>query len=137
VRPLLAILLLALPHTVAADPAADVRALIDRQVKAWNRGDLEAFCAVYAQDAVFLSPSGLTRGRRAVLDRYRARYPDAAAMGRLAIEPIEVRTTAGAASMAARWRIAREDQPEASGLTLIVLHARPGGGYEIVQDASM
>ncbi len=46
---------LALMVTLAA-PRAEVLALLEQQVAAWNRGDLEAFCAVYADDAVFVSP---------------------------------------------------------------------------------
>jgi uncharacterized protein (TIGR02246 family) len=136
-RPALLLSLLLAPLAARADPTADVKALVVRQVAAWNRGDLEAFCAVYADDAIFLSPSGVTRGRDAVLQRYRTRYPDAAARGTLTIEPLEVRTTAGGASLAGRWTIARKGQPDATGLTLIVLHALPSGGFAIVQDASM
>lgn len=57
-------------------PEAEVRAVIERQVAAWNRGDLDAFCAAYADDALFLAPSGLARGRKQVFDRYRAKYTD-------------------------------------------------------------
>ena len=48
----------------------EVRKLIETQVAAWNRGDLDAFTAAYADDAAFLSPTGLTRGRNEVLARY-------------------------------------------------------------------
>src|SRR5712691_4941847 len=74
------------------DSKAEARRVLATQVEAWNRGDVAAFCAVYAEDAVFLSPSGVTQGRQAVLDRYRKKYPDRAAMGELTLEPIEVRT---------------------------------------------
>ncbi len=112
-------------------------AVLDRQVQAWNRGDLEGFVSVYAEDAAFVSPTGLTRGRQAVLDRYRKRYPDKAAMGRLSLEIVETRLAdAHAASLVARWTLAYPDKPTAAGLTLLVLHAR-GGTWLIVQDASM
>ena len=132
----------------------EVRELIRTQVEAWNRGDLEAFTSGYAEDAAFLSPSGLTRGRGEVLARYRKRYPDRRAMGRLSLEPIEMRPAAGTeftalggarpsrvhgVSVAARWEIAYPDEPgkePASGLTLIVFR-RTRDGWEIVQDASM
>jgi ketosteroid isomerase-like protein len=128
--------------------------MIQTQVEAWNRGDLEAFTSGYAEDAAFLSPSGLTRGRGEVLSRYRKRYPDRKAMGRLSLEPIEMRPAAGTeftelggarpsrvhgVSVAARWEIAYPDEPgkaPASGLTLIVFR-RTLTGWEIVQDASM
>lgn len=132
----------------------EVRTMIKTQVEAWNRGDVEAFTSGYAEDAAFLSPSGLTRGRDEVLARYRKRYPDRKAMGRLSLEPIEMRPAAGTeltelggarpsrvhgVSVAARWEISYPDEPgkePASGLTLIVFR-RTLSGWEIVQDASM
>jgi uncharacterized protein (TIGR02246 family) len=128
-----------------------VGALLQQQAAAWSRGDVVGFCSVYAEDAAFVSPSGLTRGREAVLERYRKRYPGRAAMGTLALEVLEARPHWGtevsllgdavpgrvqSVSVVARWTIRREGQPDATGLTLIVLRPR-GGGWEIVQDASM
>jgi uncharacterized protein (TIGR02246 family) len=144
--PLLVALLACAPADESAKPAAgsredDVRravaAVIERQVQAWNRGDLEGFVSVYAEDAAFVSPTGLTRGRQAVLDRYRQRYPDKAAMGTLSLEILETRLAGtGTASVVGRWSLAYPDKPTASGLTLLVLHVR-GDQWRIVQDASM
>lgn len=129
----------------------EVRKLIETQTEAWNRGDLDAFTAAYAEDAAFLSPTGLTRGRGEVLARYRKRYPDGKAMGRLRLEPIEMRPAVGTeftlvggakpsrvhgVSVAARWELTYPDKEPASGLTLIVFR-RGRDGWEIVQDASM
>ena len=134
---------------------AEVTALLAEQAAAWSRGDLEAMTSVYADDALFISPSGLTRGRAEVLARYRARYPDPAAMGKLTLEVVETRPVAGtefsilddsrpgrvqAVSVAARWTLsypAGSGREDATGLTLLVLRRRSGGGWEIVQDASM
>jgi uncharacterized protein (TIGR02246 family) len=114
-----------------------VAAAIERQVQAWNRGDLEGFVSVYAEDAAFVSPTGLTRGRQALLERYRKRYPDKAAMGKLSLEILETRLAgADGVSVVARWTLAYPDKPFASGLTLLVLH-RHDDGWKIVQDASM
>jgi uncharacterized protein (TIGR02246 family) len=126
---------------------AQISALLRMQAEAWSRGDLEAFTSVYAEDAAFLSPTGLTRGRREVLERYRRRYPDAAAMGKLTLEVLETRLfpagsasgQAAGASVAARWRLeypGQADRKAAEGLTLIVLR-RTATSWEIVQDASM
>jgi peptidoglycan/xylan/chitin deacetylase (PgdA/CDA1 family) len=131
-----------------------VEALLKTQSDAWNRGDLETFTSVYAEDASFLSPTGLTQGRRQVLERYRRRYPDQQAMGTLSLEILEARPAQGVEftmlgdarpsrvqglSVAARWRLAYPGQPDrktAEGLTLLVLRPR-GDSWEIVQDASM
>jgi uncharacterized protein (TIGR02246 family) len=121
------------------DPAAEIEALIAAQVDAWNLGDLEAFCAHYADDAVFLAPGGAVRGRQAIVERYRRRYPDRKTMGALSIVPLDLRLAAaagGQAALAARWALARPEQPLATGHTLIVLRRR-SGRWEIVQDASL
>jgi uncharacterized protein (TIGR02246 family) len=121
----------------AAAPDAAIGQLLRDQSAAWNRGDLSAFCAVYADDATFLSPSGLTKGRQAVLDRYRKKYVDKAGMGTLTLEVQEVRTLQPAhASVVARWTLAWPDKPKAEGLTLLVLTLTQDG-WRIVQDASM
>jgi len=129
----------------------ELAATLERQAQAWSRGDLDAFVSVYAEDAAFVSPTGLTRGRQAVLDRYRKRYPGKAAMGTLTLEVLETRLAWGidgsilgdavpsgihGASIVARWTLAYPDKPAATGLTLLVLEPR-GDGWVIVQDASM
>lgn len=144
---LLALLSLLAPLAVRAEepsPEAQVAALLRMQAEAWSRGDLEAFTSVYAEDAAFLTADGLIRGRRDVLERYRKRYPDAAAMGKLTLEVIETRVfpsrkEAAGVSVAARWRLeypGQADRKTAEGLTLIVLR-RTAKSWEIVQDASM
>jgi len=135
---------------------AAVKAVLDAQVSAWNRGDFEAFTSGYAADATYVSPNGLTHGRAAVLDRYRQRYPDAAARGTLSFEVVEVRPFDGlepdpyggiapgridSVSLLAKWKLTYTGKPDASGLTLLVFRPRPRNGdgpaWEIVQDASM
>jgi ketosteroid isomerase-like protein len=130
---------------------SDLAALLAAQSDAWTRGDLDAFCSIYADDALYLSPAGEVRGRSAVLDRYRGRYPDRAAMGTLRLTIEEVRPIWGmevlpsddavpgaihGATVVARWSLTYPDRKEASGRTLLVFH-RVRGHWEIVQDASM
>lgn len=142
-------LMLALAADAGVPPRDEVLALVQRQVAAWNRGDLDAFCAVYADDAVFVTPprpaqpdagvsasEGVTRGRAEVLARYKKRYPDGKAMGQLAIEPWDIRETKDAVSVSAKWTLRFSDKPSASGNTVIVLLRLPSG-WRIVHDASM
>jgi uncharacterized protein (TIGR02246 family) len=129
---------------------SEVAALLAVQSAAWNRGDVAAFTAVYAEDATFVAPSGLTHGRAAVLARYRRRYPDRRAMGTLSLEILEARALGGerdaaapagvaALSVVAHWRLSYPEEPgrrPAEGSTLLVLQ-KSAGGWQIVQDASM
>jgi peptidoglycan/xylan/chitin deacetylase (PgdA/CDA1 family) len=129
----------------------DIARLIAEQVEAWNRGDIEAFTSVYADDAVFLSPSGMVRGRQAVLDRYRTRYPDKAAMGTLRLDLDDIRPLWGmeitpgsdavpgrihGAAAAGRWTLSYPDREASSGRSALVF-SRAGNRWTIVQDASM
>jgi peptidoglycan/xylan/chitin deacetylase (PgdA/CDA1 family) len=128
-----------------------IAALLEKQAVDWNRGDLAGFTSVYDEDAVFVSPTGITRGRAAVLERYRSRYPDRAAMGTLQLEIVELRDLWGpeitplgdatpggvhGASVVARWSLQREGAAPSSGHTLLVLQ-RSGNAWRIVHDASM
>ena len=128
----IALILLAAP--VSSSDA--VKALITTQGEAWNRGDLPAFTSVYADDAIFVSPNGVTKGRQAVLERYQKRYPDKKAMGTLSFEFVEAREQKDAVSIVAKWTLAYPDKPAATGHTLLVLHKK-GEKWLIVQDASM
>ncbi len=129
------------------DPSADAAVALVAQVDAWNRGDLEAFTAMYAEDCTFVSPSGITRGRAEVLARYRGRYPDRAAMGTLTLDVAERRVLARsgadprtAVAVVARWTLSYPGDPgreDATGFTLVILERDAGGAWAIVQDASM
>lgn len=127
-------------RAVASPPPATVEALaklLTEQAAAWTRGDLDAFCSVYAEDATFISPSGMTNGREAVLERYRKKYVDKAGMGSLSLAIQELRSLhAGSASVIARWTLTWPDKPKVEGLTLLVFQ-KTRAGWRILQDASM
>ena len=121
--------------------------LLQEQASAWTSGDLPAFVSIYAENAKFLSSTGLTTGRQQVLERYQKRYPDQQAMGHLKLEILDFKgfqNEAGevqGASVVARWTLsypegaARED---ATGLTLLTFRRAHGtSSFEIIHDASM
>jgi beta-aspartyl-peptidase (threonine type) len=93
-RTLFALLIFALP--VRADEAADARAVrtvLDDQVMAWNKGDLDGFMAGYwnSDDLTFISGGTLTRGWKATKERYEKRYKaDGKEMGRLNFSDLHV-----------------------------------------------
>src|ERR1051325_5472893 len=55
---------------------AAVRAVIEAQAAAWNRGDVNGYMEGYAKEetTTFVSGDQLTRGWQTVHDRYEARY---------------------------------------------------------------
>lgn len=121
------------------DPvAAAAVAALEKQATDWNRGDLDAFCSIYADDAIFLSPSGVRRGKAEVLAGYKRKYTSRDLMGTLSFEFLDARVAQGgkAATVAARWILRRPKDKDASGYTLLALERR-GESWIIVQDASM
>jgi beta-aspartyl-peptidase (threonine type) len=122
----------------AAEPAATgARLVLDAQVEAWNRGDLEGFMATYwrSPDLVFCSGGTLTRGWDETLARYRKRYQsEGREMGRLRFDGIEVIVLGEDAALArGSWRLVMTDGKEPHGLFTLLLR-RFDGAWRIVHD---
>ena len=125
------ILLLGCGAPRAPEPA--VRAAMDRQVQAWNTGDIPEFMEAYAEDVCFISGEERTCGKAVVTQRYQARYPDAAAMGRLEFGQLEVLAVGkDHAWCTGRWRLVRAADTLAGGFSL--LWYRTAAGWRIVRD---
>ncbi|OYT73629.1 MAG: DUF4440 domain-containing protein [Chloracidobacterium sp. CP2_5A] len=120
------------PHpTVTA-----VRALLDRQVAAWNRGDLEGFMAGYWQspELTFVSGTTVTKGWDATLARYRQRYQsEGRAMGALDFQELVIEPVGrGAALVRGAWRVRLPEQTASGRFTLLA--RRFPVGWRIVYD---
>ena len=114
-----------------------VRAVLDAQRDAWNRGDLVGYMDGYARSAntVFVSGDNVTRGWQTVLDRYRKNYNSREKMGTLTFSDLEI-TLLGidTALVLGRWHLQRaNDEPH--GRTTLVLR-RTRQGWKIVHDHS-
>ena len=97
-----ALLTVILALTQAADETA-IRKLLDDQVRAWNRGDLEGFMAGYwkSPDLTFTSGGDQTKGWQATLERYRKRYQgEGREMGKLAFTDVTVQSSLAAGAKA-------------------------------------
>jgi beta-aspartyl-peptidase (threonine type) len=132
---MLPLLLLALP--LPDDPATATRALLDAQVAAWNRADLDAFLATYwdSPDLVFQSGGTRTKGLAATRERYKKRYQsDGRAMGRLAFTDLEIETLADDVALArGRWQLTLPDGSTPSGLFTLIVKKLPEG-WRITHD---
>jgi beta-aspartyl-peptidase (threonine type) len=121
----------------AGTTEARVRAVLDKQVEAWNRADLEAFMAGYwnSPDLVFQSGATITRGWQATLERYRRRYQaEGKEMGRLRFEELDVQPLSpDAAFVRGRWRLTMKDGSQPGGLFTLLLR-RINGEWKIVHD---
>lgn len=114
---------------------AAVRAVIESQAAAWNRGDIEGYMEGYAKEdaTTFVSGDAVTRGWQTVLDRYKSRYDTRAKMGTLAFSELELKPLGPYYIMAAgRWQLTREADTPHGRFTLIF--RRTSAGWRIVYD---
>ena len=112
-----------------------IRAVLDAQTAAWNRGDIEGFMDGYARspNIVFISGDSLTHGWQTVLDRYKKGYDTREKMGTLAFSDLDVKVISkGAAVVIGRWQLTRAGDTPHGRFTLIF--RRMGRNWRIVHD---
>jgi uncharacterized protein (TIGR02246 family) len=91
----LAAIMLVVPSLLFAQNATPearaIRAVLDKQVADWNRGDMEAFAAGYknSPDILFIG-SKISRGYAQMLNTYRKSYSTKEKMGTLNFSELEV-----------------------------------------------
>jgi ketosteroid isomerase-like protein len=120
-----------------AGTEAAIRAVLDAQVAAWNRGDVEAYMDGYDRSpkTEFVGGDSITRGWQEVLDRYKKKYDTREKMGVLTFSDLEIQVvSADAALVLGRWHLQRaNDQPHG---TFTLLFRKTKVGWRIVHDHS-
>jgi uncharacterized protein (TIGR02246 family) len=112
-----------------------IRAVLEAQTAAWNRGDIEGFMDGYARSkaTVFVSGKTLTHGWQTVLDRYKKNYDTREKMGTLAFSDLVIKVVGSdAAHVIGRWQLTREKDAPHGRFTLIF--RRIEGNWRIVHD---
>jgi ketosteroid isomerase-like protein len=127
------------PQTEKKSPKAKaaIRAVLDAQRDAWNRGDIEGYMDGYARSpkTEFVGGDGISRGWQTVLDRYKKNYNTREKMGTLTFSEIEITLLSkDAALVLGRWRLKRaNDEPHG---TFTLLFRKTKAGWRIVHDHS-
>jgi ketosteroid isomerase-like protein len=118
--------------------AADaIKAVINAQAAAWNRGDLEGYMDGYdrSPNTEFVGGDTITRGWQTVLDRYRKNYSSREKMGALTFSDLQITILSkDAALVLGRWHLKRvNDDPHG---TFSLLFRKTKAGWRIVHDHS-
>ena len=114
---------------------SEIRAVLQSQQEAWNRGDIDAFMDGYARSeaTLFVSEDKIDRGWDTVRDRYHKKYSDRAKMGALTFSDLEITPLSpDAAVVLGRWSLKRENDQPHGCFTLIFRKTKDG--WRIVQD---
>jgi uncharacterized protein (TIGR02246 family) len=114
-----------------------VRAVLQTQVDAWNRHDLEQFMAGYwdSPELTFFSGATETKGWQPTLDRYRQRYQSKGnAMGTLSFSDLQVEALGkDAAFVRGRFHLVMPDGKQPAGAFTLIFRKFPQG-WRIIHD---
>ena len=116
-------------------PVTAIKALLDAQSAAWNRGDIDGFMAGYwkSEETTFAGSSGVSRGWEALRERYHHNYADRATLGTLVFSNLEITELAPDAAMVlGHWHIERASGA-VGGVFTLVLKKFPEG-WRIIHD---
>ena len=123
-------IILAAQAAVAPIPAA-----MAASAAGWNAGDLDAFMAVYADDAAYVTSKGVVRGKAAIAARYAPSFARGGnTRGKLSFQSLVERDLGSERKLLiARWTLTGAKTE--TGLTTLVFEQR-GGRWLIVADHS-
>ena len=121
----------------SAAHASEIRAVLDAQAAAWNRGDVAGYMEGYerSETITFISGDTMTRGWQTVHDRYKKSYDTPEKMGTLAFSELEIKPLGEFyASVVGRWQLTRaKDTPQGR---FALIFRRTNAGWRIVQDTT-
>jgi len=116
---------------------AAIRAVLDAQRDAWNRGNIEGYMDGYnrSPNTEFVGGDNISRGWQTVLDRYKKNYNSREKMGMLTFSDLEITMLSkDAALVLGRWRLKRANDEPHGIFTLLFRKTKTG--WKIVHDHS-
>ena len=122
-----------------ASPEAAIRNVLQSQVDAWNRHDLEAFMAGYwnSPSLTFFSGATETHGWQETLERYRKHYQaPGTEMGKLEFSDLQVEMLGpSSAFVRGKFQLTLSNGKQPHGLFTLVFRQFPDG-WKIIHDHS-
>ena len=119
------------------DEEQAIRTLLGTQIDDWNEGNIDSFMEGYwkSDSLRFASGNAFRQGWEETLNRYKASYPDKAAMGELSFELYEVNVLSpDAATVFGRFHLKREASlGDLTGLFTLIFRKK-NGEWMIVHD---
>lgn len=117
---------------------AAIRAVLDAQTEAWNKGSLEEFMKGYwrSPKLTFYSAGNKRAGYDAVLERYRKTYQsEGREMGKVSFTDVEVEMLGKkAAIVRGRWGLTLSDGKKMGGLYTLIFRHFKKEGWKIIHD---
>ncbi|MBL7813494.1 MAG: nuclear transport factor 2 family protein [Saprospiraceae bacterium] len=112
--------------------------LLDTQIAAWNRGDIDQFMVGYWQSdsLMFIGKSGLNQGYQTTLNNYKRGYPDRATMGTLKFDILKIKPLGKKhCFVVGKWHLTRPEKGDVGGHFSLVFE-KIKGKWVIIADHS-
>ena len=114
---------------------AAIRKVMDEQVLAWNRGDVEGFMQGYwkSEQLIFVSGDNVRRGWQTVTDNYKRSYNTREKMGVLSFSDLEIMILGkDYANVIGSWKVEAKSGNAQGKFTLLFRKFKEG--WRIIQD---
>ncbi|HMS40308.1 MAG TPA: nuclear transport factor 2 family protein [Pyrinomonadaceae bacterium] len=114
---------------------AAIRKVMDDQITAWNKGDIDGFMQGYwkSENLVFVSGDNVRRGWQTVTDNYKKSYNTREKMGILSFNDLEITILSkDSATVLGRWKVQHEPKDDQGRFTLIFRKFKEG--WRIIHD---
>jgi uncharacterized protein (TIGR02246 family) len=120
----------------ANDKSANaIRAVLEAQRDAWNKGDIEGYMDGYdrSENTIFVSGDNVTRGWKTVLERYKKTYDSREKMGDLTFSDLEITVLSkDSAVVLGKWHLKRSNDEPHGRFTLVFKKTKQG--WRIIHD---
>ncbi len=118
-------------------PIDAIRAVLEAQRVAWNKGDIESYMDGYdvSEATVFVSGDKVTHGWKTVLDHYKKSYDTREKMGELSFSELEITMLSNDfAFVIGKWLLKRSYDEPHGRFTLVFKKTKQG--WRIIHDHS-
>ncbi len=120
--------------TISGNNETEIREVLDRQVAAWNEGDLDKFMETYwKSDSLQFIGSQITSGWQATLDGYKLRYPNLAMIGKTRFEILRILPISSYASLVTGKFFLTRESGDIKGIFTVVLK-KINGKWVVIYD---
>lgn len=122
-------------YLFAQDDSSAIKDVMNKQIEAWNRGDIDGFMQTYwKSDSLTFVSSPPTYGWQATLERYKRAYPDTATMGKLSFNLLNLKLLSPEYYFViGEWHLKRTQQKDIGGY-FTLLFKKINGEWVIVVD---
>ena len=125
-------------YLFAQDDSSAIKQVMNKQIEAWNKGDIDDFMQTYwKSDSVMFVSAPPIYGWQSTLERYKQAYPDTATMGKLSFNLIKLNQISFEYYfVVGEWHLKRTQQKDIGGYFTLLFRKINGEWFIVVDHTS-